>query len=130
MIFKRLFSLSYALLQGLLLCAACSHADHLDNIPADSALKKSKYVSVTGNDLNKGTASKPFRTIARALDAISPGDTIFVRKGVYHEKLLIAKSGSLAKPITIKPYPNEAVAIDGEGLSISGTEALVTIRNA
>ncbi|WP_286857867.1 MULTISPECIES: DUF1565 domain-containing protein [Sphingobacterium] len=130
MIFKPLFSLSYALLQGLLLCAACNHADHPEPIQTDSTLQKSRYVSVTGNDQNKGTESKPFRTIARALDAISPGDTIFVREGAYHEKVLISKSGSSAKLITIKPYPNEAVAIDGEGLSISGTEALVTIRNA
>lgn len=91
MIFKRLFSLTYSLLQGLLLCAACGHAYDVDHIQTDSAPQKSRYVSVTGNDQNKGTESQPFRTISRALDAISAGDTIFVREGAYHEKLLISK---------------------------------------
>jgi hypothetical protein len=130
MIFKSLFSLSYALLQGMLLFAACGHDDYLDHIQADSPLPKSRYVSVNGSDLNKGTMDRPFGTISHALDAVSPGDTIFVRAGSYHEKLLISKSGSLNKFITLKAYPNEAVTIEGEGQSVSGTDALVTIRDA
>ena len=41
------------------------------------------HVSFTGNDQNKGTRSKPFRTISAAARVAQPGDVITVLEGIY-----------------------------------------------
>jgi hypothetical protein len=41
------------------------------------------YVSPNGSDSNAGTASAPFRTLARAARATRPGTTVFVAPGTY-----------------------------------------------
>ena len=39
----------------------------------------------SGSDANPGTESRPFRTIQRALDALSPGDDVLIAAGTYSE---------------------------------------------
>ncbi|MHA4811078.1 DUF1565 domain-containing protein [Flavitalea flava] len=87
------------------------------------------YVAPGGSDTNAGTLNAPFRSINTALTNAVPGDTIFARNGTYGEKIVFPKSGRLNKIISLKAYPGEIPVIDGSGLSISGTEALVSIRN-
>ncbi len=41
------------------------------------------YVSPTGNDGDRGTASKPLATIQSAVKKVKPGDTVVVMDGVY-----------------------------------------------
>jgi len=86
------------------------------------------YVSPGGSDNNAGTIDAPFRSIDIALEKTLPGDTVWVRGGTYHEKVLFPRSGRLNKYISLKAYPGETPIIDGTGLPISGKEALVTIR--
>ena len=46
---------------------------------------KTYYVATNGSDLNNGTSlSTPFATWQRGINVASPGDTIFVRGGVYY----------------------------------------------
>jgi hypothetical protein len=87
------------------------------------------YVAADGSDANSGKIDAPFKSINTAMGKAIPGDTILVRKGTYHEKVSFSKSGRLGKYITLKAYPGETPVIDGTPLSISGKEALVTIRN-
>ncbi len=87
------------------------------------------YVSPNGSDDNDGTINKPFRSIGMAMSKTIPGDTVLVRNGTYSEKIVFPKSGRLDKYITLKVYPGEKAIIDGTPLSITGKEALVTIRN-
>ncbi len=42
-----------------------------------------RYVALDGDDGADGTAAAPFRTLPRALAALSPGDTLVLRDGVY-----------------------------------------------
>jgi hypothetical protein len=86
------------------------------------------YVSASGSDAGAGTFNAPFRHIDSALARAVPGDTVFVRGGVYHEKVAFPRTGSPAGYITLKACPGEIPVIDGTGLSIRGKEALVTIR--
>ena len=73
-----------------------------------------KYVSPNGNDSNNGTLSAPYKTIARAIAKSNPGDTILVRGGTYQEAIRISKFGvGQQKWLTIKPYNNEKVILDG-----------------
>lgn len=88
------------------------------------------YVSPSGNDAAAGTLAAPLRGINTALAKASPGDTVIVRTGKYYEKVKFPRSGRQDKYITLKAYPGEKPVIDGTGLSITGKEALVTIRNA
>lgn len=87
------------------------------------------YVSPDGSDGNEGSMNKPLRSIATALSKTIPGDTVLVRNGTYSEKVVFPRSGRLDKYITLKVYPGEKAVIDGASLSVTGKEALVTIRN-
>ena len=45
------------------------------------------FVSPSGNDLDAGTETAPYRTIQHALTQVSGGDTAFLKAGRYHEKV-------------------------------------------
>jgi hypothetical protein len=84
------------------------------------------YVATTGDDAATGTLEKPFATIQRAQTAVAPGDTVFIRGGVYqmNESQIAArrrmfayvthlsKSGAPGKPITYRAYENEKPVFD------------------
>lgn len=45
----------------------------------------SYYISPTGSDSNPGTKSAPFKTLMKAQSVASPGDTVYIRGGVYDD---------------------------------------------
>jgi len=75
---------------------------------------KSYYVSITGNDNSPGTYIQPWRSFHKAAQIIGPGETLYIRGGIYHEQLIIEKSGFAGQPIRIMAYPGETPVIDGE----------------
>lgn len=89
------------------------------------------YVATTGNDSNPGTLALPWRTIQHAANVVQPGDTVYVRAGVYHEAVTIARSGSAsAGYITFSSYPGERATLDGQGVPITnGQWGLFTITD-
>ena len=66
-----------------------------------------------GNDASDGSLASPWRTLAHSLKQLKPGDTLYLRGGVYHEHVVMPRSGEPGKPITIRSYPNELATIDG-----------------
>jgi hypothetical protein len=70
------------------------------------------YVSPSGDDSGNGSIQAPWRTIEYGLEEIQPGDTLFLRDGIYHEPISISKSGTNQNPITIRNYPGENPIID------------------
>jgi hypothetical protein len=65
----------------------------------------SLYVSPTGNDGNDGFGpgdASALRTIQAAVDRAQPGDTVLVRGGTYRETVVFPRSGTAAKPITVR----------------------------
>ncbi|MFE6076878.1 DUF5123 domain-containing protein [Paenibacillus sp. NPDC057886] len=89
------------------------------------------YISPQGNDLNKGTIQSPWKTLQHAADHATPGSTVYLRKGVYHQKVKITRNGnSSGNPTLFSSYPQEKVIIDGEGLSVRGIEGLIEVENA
>ena len=83
------------------------------------------YVSQNEGDNVQGNGSiqNPFQTIGKAVSAISNGDTIIIREGIYHEEITINNYNATEnQPTTIKNYPNETVVIDGT-ININGTWA-------
>ncbi|HEY3369497.1 MAG TPA: right-handed parallel beta-helix repeat-containing protein, partial [Prolixibacteraceae bacterium] len=72
------------------------------------------HVAVNGSDSNKGSASRPFRTINQAAQLAHPGDVITVHEGTYREWVNPARGGeSDARRIVYQAATGEKVAIKG-----------------
>jgi parallel beta-helix repeat protein len=80
--------------------------------------RTARYVSPAGSDSNPGTPRRPWRTLRRAMATLRPGQTAFLRAGVYEEGLGTscgsaynalnwARSGTASAPITISGNPGE-----------------------
>lgn len=68
------------------------------------------YVALDGDDANSGqTQGSPLRHVGHAIGKLETGDTLFVREGVYAERLTI--SGKTR--VTIRSMPGEHAVIDG-----------------
>ncbi|SDO22637.1 Fibronectin type III domain-containing protein [Paenibacillus sp. yr247] len=78
-----------------------------------AATATSYYVDGTnGNDANDGlTIGAALKTIQAAATVAQSGDTVYVRAGVYREKVTPANSG-----VTIKNYNSESVTVSGADL--------------
>jgi hypothetical protein len=86
-------------------------------------LLSSWYVSLKGHDTNPGTAARPFATIQQAANRAKPGDTVFIKAGVYHQAVVPPTSGTAQKPITFRPMGHANVVIDGADLVGGLTQA-------
>jgi parallel beta-helix repeat protein len=60
------------------------------------------YVSPTGNDANAGTSSSPWKTIQKAANTLTAGQTVIVTAGTYSERVKVTRSGSSGSPITFQ----------------------------
>lgn len=94
------------------------------------------YTALTGDDegscLDATSISTPKRTVTAGLKCLTqPGDTLLLREGAYHERLVftLEEEGHLAEtswdlPITIKPHDDEHVE-----LNPSAGDAVIHILN-
>lgn len=88
------------------------------------------YVAPSGSDDAPGTEAQPFRTIARGVDALEPGTTLYVRDGTYHETFVVSVHGTDEEPVTISAYPGEYPVLDGENiLPLGGYYDMLIILN-
>ncbi|MGC9025567.1 MAG: right-handed parallel beta-helix repeat-containing protein, partial [Chloroflexia bacterium] len=76
------------------------------------------YVAPTGDDANPGTLEHPWRTIQKAADTLVAGETVYIRAGIYEERVLPQNSGSAGQPITYAAYPGETATIDGSSITL------------
>ena len=72
------------------------------------------FVSTSGSDSSAGTIDQPLGTITAAINKIMPGDTIFVRDGVYEysSNISISKDGTENARYYLFSYPGEQPIID------------------
>ena len=117
-----------------LLAAGCQ--DQASSIPNPVPTDKSDhqevyYISPEGDDGNNGTIQSPWKTMRHASDHATPGSTVYLREGVYHQKVKITRNGqSSTKPTVFSSYPNEQAVIDGKGLSVNGLDGLLEVEDA
>ena len=88
------------------------------------------YVSTSGSDSNTGSITSPFATIAKAVSAVSAGQTIYVRGGTYNltATISITKSGTANSYINLFAYQGERPVLDfsgqtfgSKGISLKGS---------
>lgn len=85
-------------------------------LPAVPVHAATYYVATTGNNSNPGTESKPFLTIAYAVNTMRAGDTTYVRGGTYSESgVQFRYSGTSSNPIRLLNYPNESPTLSCTG---------------
>ncbi|WP_302897277.1 right-handed parallel beta-helix repeat-containing protein [Mesorhizobium sp. LMG 17147] len=79
----------------------------------------SYYVSPNGSDNNAGLLDKPFASLQHAHDIAKPGDTIYMRGGVYEltSEVRLTHDGTSGNPITVTNYQNEVPILDGSSMS-------------
>jgi|GEM_PF-1585391 len=79
------------------------------------------YVSPTGSDSQAGTLDRPFASLQYAHDMAKPGDTIYLRGGVYNlkEGIQLTNDGESGRPITVTNYPGEKPILDGSQMTSS-----------
>lgn len=66
------------------------------------------------SDDNDGTRARPFRTLGRAVQAVAPGDTVWIAGGVYREGVRVEKSGTgFDRMLSFRALPGETVIISG-----------------
>ena len=89
------------------------------------------YVATTGNDANPGTLSQPWKTIQKAADTMSGGDTVYIRGGTYNQRVNLYNLSNASGPfMTFTNYPGEEVILDGTGIDIQYGEGLFNIHKA
>lgn len=105
----------------------------VERLEAKQLLAADLFVAGGGDDFRGlGTATRPYQTLERALDAAQPGDTINLRGGTYGGGITVMKPG-----ITIQSAPGEWAVIAGPtddpgypfGLRFYPDSAGCTVRN-
>ncbi|MBL8830174.1 MAG: hypothetical protein JNM18_24570 [Planctomycetaceae bacterium] len=78
------------------------------------AMGPKKFVDAkNGNDSADGSEATPWKSLRHATRQLRPGDTLYLRGGVYYERVSLTRSGTAEAPITIASYPGELATIDG-----------------
>jgi hypothetical protein len=66
-----------------------------------------------GSDQNDGSEKSPWKTVQHAAARLKPGDTLYLRGGIYREHVSLKLEGAEHKPITIRSHPGELAILDG-----------------
>ena len=70
----------------------------------------------TCSDSNPGSIDQPWCTIQKAANTLEPGQTVYIREGVYKESVKLTKSGTESGRIEFRNYPGENPVITGSDI--------------
>jgi alpha-N-arabinofuranosidase len=83
-------------------------------VSARESRAREYHVSISGNDSQEGTSTRPLRTISAAARLAQPGDVVTVHEGVYRERINPLRGGeSDHKRIVYQAAAGEHVIIKG-----------------
>ena len=71
--------------------------------------------AIPGEGGGTGTAADPFRGLAAADEAVRPGDTVLVHRGVYRGEWTVRRDGEPGKPIAWRGAGDGEAVLDGKG---------------
>src|SRR3954454_10571079 len=93
------------------------------------------WVNPAGTDTNAGTQAAPLKTIQAALNKATPGTTISLAAGAYHEQPHTVVNGTAAAPITIQgpetgkdPAKRHVATLYGTGRIFNVDNSYYTLR--
>ena len=66
-----------------------------------------------GDDVQEGSRDRPWQSLQHGVRRLAPGDTLYLREGVYYESVYLTRSGTAEAPIVIAAYPGELPVLDG-----------------
>lgn len=116
---------------GMTACSSSQDPAGAEAAAAEGSQGTVYYVAPGGRDTQPGSMNAPWKTIQHAADQVGPGSTIYIREGVYQERVKIRHSGSAAAGyITFASYPGEQAVLDGTGVKVSGLQGLIDIADA
>ncbi|WP_146402265.1 right-handed parallel beta-helix repeat-containing protein [Pseudobythopirellula maris] len=97
-------------------CVACA-ALLLLAVPLSAA---EYFIAPGGSNGGSGAIGSPWGTFDYAIDQIGPGDTLFVRGGVYDldERIRIQDAGTENSPIRIWAYQDETPVLDFDSMTV------------
>ncbi|HKW62480.1 MAG TPA: right-handed parallel beta-helix repeat-containing protein [Candidatus Acidoferrum sp.] len=89
-----------------------------DDLPETSC---TYYISPSGSDHNAGTLKEPWKTLQKAFDAATAGQTVCLRGGIYSQHVdasvgfnqVERRSGTDGKPIIFANYLGEIAVVQG-----------------
>lgn len=83
--------------------------------PALSPTGATYFVSADGSDSNPGSLAAPWRTVVKGLTSLLAGDWLYLRSGVYAERIQTPgiQVGTPSRPILVAAYPGERPVIKG-----------------
>ncbi len=83
----------------------------LMSMSSSSLTAQHYYVAKDGLDSNDGSGPSPFLTINKAATVMQPGDTCFIKEGVYRETVSVATSGNAGSPIVFTSFQMDSVVV-------------------
>ncbi|MDH6136407.1 PKD repeat protein [Kitasatospora sp. MAA4] len=105
-------------------------------VPAAAADATTLYVdnTVACSDTGTGADALPYCTVSAAANVVMPGQTVFVRRGSYNERVSITRSGTPQQPIVFtSAYPGTdqyGASVDPAAATIAHTGPAVTVSGA
>ncbi len=97
---------------------------------------KAFFVAVNGSDNNPGSYDKPWATWQKAINEINPGDTVYIRGGVYYPSnddqfgvFAENKKGSQEKMLCVMNYPGETPVLDCSKMTSTRANSGIFLRN-
>jgi len=97
----------------ILFLMGCTHS--VVDMPKEKALKSGEignvYVAKNGNDANSGSLDFPYQTITKGTLSVSPNGIVYIRQGIYNEKIELATPQD-TDVVAIENYNGEEVYID------------------
>jgi hypothetical protein len=109
--------------------------------PSGGGTQTVYYVSPTGRDQDSGTMAAPFQTIGAAVRRLRPGDTLYLRGGIYtgpgnaidSQSGTVPSGSSWQNPITIAGYAGEAVTLrpttNVSGIRLTGGQSYLIFQD-
>jgi parallel beta-helix repeat protein len=87
----------------------------------------SRYASISGNDQARGSRARPYRTLAKLLAKLSPGQAGCLLGGTFVEDVTIRRGGLAGKPIVLRSAPGFTATVRGR-LWIADSADHVTVE--
>lgn len=88
------------------------------------------FVDTEGNDTNSGAINEPYATIQKAFSVVEPGDTVFIRGGIYEISVPVDATidGTENAMINVFAYNNENVILDFSGQPYSSSSRAIKLK--